>query len=73
VWEICLRFFLQFSGIRQVALACTAPHLIHASLGPPESTTQTASRLVKAFLPSSWQSVVGMTWRVLPLKIVPSH
>jgi len=33
-------------------------HLIHASLGPPESVTQTASRSVQPFLLSSRQSVV---------------
>jgi len=34
-----------------------APHLIHASLGPPESKSQTASRSVQPFLCSSRQSV----------------
>jgi len=34
------------------------PHLIHASLGPPESKTQTASRSVQPFLHSSCQSVI---------------
>ena len=33
------------------------PHLIHASLHPPKSTSQTASRLVQPFLHSLWQSV----------------
>jgi len=33
------------------------PHLIHGSLGPPESSTQTASRLVELFLHSSRLSV----------------
>ena len=34
------------------------PHLIHGSLGPPESSTQTASRLVEPFLQGSllWQT-----------------
>jgi len=35
------------------------PHVTHASLGPPESTTQTASRSVQPFLHSSRQSVFG--------------
>jgi len=36
----------------------SGPHLIHGSLGPPESTTQMASRLVQAFLQGSlvWQT-----------------
>ena len=46
----------QFSGIRQVAPVCT--HLIHASLGPLESISQTASGSVQPLLHSSWQSVV---------------
>ena len=37
----------------------SGPHLPHASLGPLESITQTASRLVQPFLHSSRQSVVG--------------
>ena len=32
----------------------SGPHLPHASLGPLESITQTASRLVQPFLHSSW-------------------
>jgi len=35
-----------------------APHLIHASLGLSESTTQKASQSVQPFLHSSWQSVI---------------
>jgi len=38
----------QFNGICQVASVCP-PHLIHASLGPPKSTTQTASQSVQPF------------------------
>ena len=34
------------------------PHLIHGSLGPPKSSTQTASRSVQPFLHSLRQSVV---------------
>jgi len=41
----------RFSRIRQVAPMCT-PHN-NASLGPPESTTQTASQLVQQFLQGS--------------------
>jgi len=33
------------------------PHLIHGSLGPPESTRQSASRSVQPLLQGSW------TWR----------
>jgi len=33
------------------------PHLIHGSLGPPESTFQTASHSDQSFLHSSWQGV----------------
>ena len=36
----------------------SVPHLIHGSLGPPKSSTQTASRLVQPFLQDSlvWQT-----------------
>ena len=55
-----------FCGIRQVAPVCAAPNnLVHASLGPPESTAEMASRLVQPFLHSSCQSVVGHTRPVL--------
>jgi len=40
-------------------------HLIHASLGPPESLTQMASQLVQPFLQSSRQSVI-MSGHALP-------
>ena len=36
-----------------------APHLIHASLGPSESTTQMTCWSVPPFLHSSWQNVIG--------------
>jgi len=45
------------------------PYLPHAFLGPPESVTQTVSRLVQPFLHSSQQSVVGHD---LP-QIAPLH
>jgi len=35
----------------------SGPHLMHSSLGPPESITQTASRSVQPFLHSSRQNV----------------
>jgi len=38
----------RFSGIRQVQ-----PHVIHASLGPPESKSQMSSQLVQPFLQGS--------------------
>ena len=37
----------------------SGPDLIHGSLGPPESTTQTIFQSVQPFLQSSPQSVVG--------------
>ena len=50
-------------------------HLIHASLDPLESTSQTASRSIQPFSHSSWQRVSytlqsAAHW---PLKIAPSH
>jgi len=43
-------------------------------LGPPESSTQTAFRLVQPFLQSSLQSVVGQARACpFPLKIAPWH
>jgi len=50
------------------------PHLIHVSLGPLESTTQTAYRSVETFLHSSRQNVpVLYNGLPLPLKLAPSH
>jgi len=49
----------------------SGPHLIHASLGPPESISQTASRSVQPFLYSSRQSVVGNVMTCPSL--APSH
>jgi len=43
------------------------PYLTHASLGPPESSTQTASRLVQPFLHSSPQCPNTVQWAA------PSH
>jgi len=45
----------RFSGIRQVTPVCTPPN--NASLGLPESKSQTASRSVQPFLHTSRQSV----------------
>jgi len=45
------------------------PHLIHASLGPPESITQTASGQVQLFLHISWQCRYTLQWTVPS----PSH
>jgi len=54
-----------------------APHLIHASLSPPESKSQTASRSVQPFLRSSRQSVpISLLYNGPPfplLKIAPFH
>jgi len=49
-----------------------APHLIHAPLSSPESTTQTASRSVQPFLHSSLQNVpILYNGPLFPLKIDP--
>ena len=50
-------------------------HVDHASLGPPESSTQMASRSVQPFFHSSRQSVLILcNGPLFPfLKIVPSH
>jgi len=50
----------------------SGPHLLRASLGPPESITQTASRLVQPFLHSSRQVSSGMPGHDLSPKIAPS-
>jgi len=44
-------------------------HLIHGSLGPPESKSQTASRLVKPFCTAHWER----QWPPFTLKIAPFH
>jgi len=43
-------------------------HLIHDSLGPPESKSQTASRSVQPFF-----AKLTAEWRTLPWKIAPSR
>jgi len=50
------------------------PHLIHASLGPPKSITQTASWSVQLFL-YTWPYSVPIFYNEtpFPLKIAPSH
>jgi len=49
-------------------------HVTHACLGPPESTTQTASRLVKPFLHCSRQRVAALyNGPHVPPKIAPCH
>ena len=54
-------------------------HVTHASFGPPEPITQTASLSVQPFLHSSRQSIAygrvssGMSGYALPLKISPSY
>jgi len=45
-------------------------HVTHASFGPPESTTLTASRSVEPFLHCTRQCHRNTSF---PLKIVPSH
>jgi len=51
-----------------------APHVTSASLGPPESSTETASRLVQPFF-SQLTAQCRRAWPVMyfPLKIAPSH
>ena len=48
-----------------------APHRIHASLGPPKSTTQTVSWLVQSFLHSLQQCRLACLCMPFPLKIAP--
>jgi len=49
-------------------------HLTHASLDPPESTSQAASWSVQPFLHSSRQSPDTLQWAApFPLKIASSH
>jgi len=45
----------RFNSMCQVASVTS--HLTHASLGPPEFKSQTASRSVQPFLHSLWQSI----------------
>jgi len=47
------------------------PYLLHVSLGPPDSTTQTAFWLFQSFFHSSRQSVVGHAWAcpLFPLRM----
>ena len=57
-WEQCLAVSrkIQKSSSSKVPLPVRHeyPHLTHGFLGPPESSTQTASRLVQPFLQCSW-------------------
>jgi len=48
-------------------------HRIRASLSPPESITQTASRSVQPFCTSSCQNIVGHVWACPPPKIAPTY
>jgi len=49
------------------------PHLIHGSLGPPESKSKTASWLVQPFLHSSRHRVAIYGTPIFPIKIDLSH
>jgi len=51
------------------------PHLIHGSLSPPKPTTQTASRLVQAFLHAQLMAECRRAYqgKFFPLEIAPSH
>ena len=63
---------IRFNGICQMAPVCT--HVIYASLGLPESSTQTASRSVQPFWHSSPHSApILYNGPPLPLEIAPSH
>ena len=58
------------SSLLFVRLCQCAPHTIYASLDPPESTHQTASRSVQPFLHRSRQRPYRPTWAApFPLKI----
>ena len=64
---------ISFPLLIALSHAGSGPHLMHASLVPPESITQTASRSVQPFLHSLYQSVVGHVGHALLLKIAPSQ
>jgi len=49
------------------------PYLIHASLSPTESKSQTASRSVQPFFTAHGRESLYFTMPLLPLKIAPSH
>jgi len=51
----------------------SGPHLIHASLGPPESITQTASRSVQPFMQFTSECRQACRGMSFPLKIAPPH
>jgi len=52
---------------------CTC-HLIHASLDPSESTSQTASQSVQQFLHSSWHRVpIHYNWSPIPPSKLPLY
>jgi len=56
------------------SLGESGPHVIHCSLGTPDSTTQTSSRSVQPFLQGSGQSVrILYNGPPIPPKIAPSH
>ena len=61
----------RFNCICQVATVCTPTY---ASLGPPESISETASRLVQPLLHSPSQSVpIGLLYSGPPLPLKISH
>ena len=68
-----IRPYGRFNRIRQMAPMCTSCDTCFY-LGPPESTTQTASRSVRPLLHSSRQRVLGNARACyFPVKIAPSH
>ena len=64
----CMSFPLKILFVRG-----STPPSNSASLGPPESITQTASPSVQPFLQSSRESVVRHGGHAIHLKITPSH
>jgi len=63
-----------YSPLKIVPSLASHSHLIHASIGPLESSTQTVSQSIQPFLHSSWQSVPILYNELpFPLKIAASH
>ena len=63
-----------FGGIIAPSHGGSGPYVVHASLGPPKSITQMASRLVQPFLHSSLQYHYAVQFAApFPLLITPSH
>jgi len=63
----------RFNGIRQVAPVCISLHLIHPSVGPPESTTQRHLDRFSHFCTAHFRVSSGMPGHIIPLNIASSH